>query len=213
MKEYSESNVLNAEALAYLVGKYKERNLISRLLVGNFYRAIQDAVRLLQPDDRLLEVGCGAGISSLRLRQMLQGQHFEVSDVDDNAVRQFEKIGFPIPFRQESVLELQRASREFDCVFLLEVLEHVQDYRRALSELFRVSNKYVVISTPNEPLWRILNMLRGKYFRDWGNTPGHINHWSSSALVKLIGEYGEVVKVYKPIPWTVVVAKVASSKQ
>jgi 2-polyprenyl-3-methyl-5-hydroxy-6-metoxy-1,4-benzoquinol methylase len=212
MKEYSESNVLNAQALGYLVGKYKERNLISRLLVDHFYRSLRRVVELLEPADRILEAGCGAGISSLRIRQMLRGQHFEVSDVDDNAIRQFEKIRFPIPFRQESVLALQRTGGEFDCVFLLEVLEHVEDYEKALSEIFRVSRKYVVVSTPNEPLWRILNVLRGKYLRDRGNTPGHINHWSRSALVSLIGKYGEVVRVYRPIPWTIVVAKVVPGK-
>ncbi|MBN2119188.1 MAG: class I SAM-dependent methyltransferase [Anaerolineales bacterium] len=212
MKEYGESNVLNTEALGYLLGKYKERNLISRFLVSNFYRAIQNVVQLLEPTDRILEVGCGAGISSLRIRQMLCGQHFEVSDVDDNAVRQFEKIGFPIPFKQESVLQLQRADDEFDCVFLLEVLEHVPDYERALSELFRVSRKYVVVSTPNEPLWRILNLLRWKYIRDWGNTPGHVNHWSQSALVRLINRFGEILKVYGPLPWTIVIAKAPPNK-
>lgn len=212
MKEYSENSVLNAEALGYLVGKYKEQNLISRALVVNFYSTIRAVVQLLEPTDRILEVGCGAGISSLRIRQMLRGQYFEVSDIDGNAIQQFEKIHFPIPFRQESVLELQRASGEFDCVFLLEVLEHVPDYERALSELFRVSRKYVVVSTPNEPLWRILNITRLKYIRNWGNTPGHINHWGRAALVQLISKYGEILKVYNPLPWTIVVAKVLSDK-
>ncbi len=208
MKEYSENTVLNAEALGYLVGKYKEQNLVSRFLVGSFYRTLRNVVPLLEPTDRILEAGCGAGISSLRIRQMLHGQHFEVSDIDDNAIRQFERIRFPIPFKQESVLQLQRTDGEFDCVFLLEVLEHVPDYEKALSELFRVSRKYVVVSTPNEPLWRILNLLRWKYINDWGNTPGHVNHWSTSALVKLISRYGEILKVYRPWPWTIVVAKV-----
>lgn len=212
MKDYSESNVLNTDAFGYLVGKYKERNLISRLLVGNFYRTLRNVILLLESDDRILEVGCGAGISSLRIRQMLRGQHFEVSDVDDNAIRQFEKIRFPIPFKQESVLQLQRADNEFDCVFLLEVLEHVPDYETALFELFRVSRKYVVVSTPNEPLWRILNLLRWRYVRNWGNTPGHVNHWSRSALVKLISGYGEILEVYSPLPWTIVIAKVVSNK-
>jgi len=155
-----------------------------------------------------LEVGCGAGISSLRINRMLLGRRFEVSDVDDRAIQQFEKIKFPIPFRQESVLNLQRKNGEFDCVFLLEVLEHVPDYKKALSELFRVSKKYVVVSTPNEPIWRILNMVRGKYLNALGNTPDHVNHWSTLALVKLLGEYGDVIKIYMPLPWTILVVKV-----
>jgi len=213
MKEYSENNLLNSKELEYLVGKYKEKNPISKILIENFYRAIEKVIRLLSPIDRALEVGCGAGISSIRIRRMLpQETHFEISDVDDNAIRQFEKLGLPIPFQQESALELKRGAGEFDCVFLLEVLEHVPNYKKALSELFRVSSKYVVVSTPNEPLWRVLNMFRGKYLKDYGNTPDHINHWSRSALVELIKEHGEIVKVYSPLPWTIVVAKTPLKK-
>jgi hypothetical protein len=43
--------------------------------------------------------------------------------------------------------------------------------------------------------------------KDWGNTPGHINHWSEAKLVKLISNYGEVIKVYHPIPWIILLAK------
>lgn len=208
MKDINETNLLNYEGLEYLVGKYKERNPISKFLIGNFYRTIESIIQYLEPSDRVLEVGCGAGISSVRIQQMLHGQLFEVSDVDENVIRQFSNINFPIPFQQESALQLNRKNGEFNCIFLLEVLEHIPDYRKALSEVFRVSNKYVVISTPNEPLWRILNMLRGKYVMNWGNTPDHVNHWSTSALTNLIGEYGKIEKVYRPLPWTIVLAKV-----
>ena len=208
MNEFNENDVLNYEGLKYLVGKYKEKNPISRLLMNGFYRSINSIVKRIETTDRILEVGCGAGISSLRIQRMLNGQYFEVSDIDENAILQFKKIGFPIPFKQESVLELARRDGEFECVFLLEVLEHVPEYRKALSEVFRVSNKYVVVSSPNEPMWRLLNMLRGRYLQDWGNTPGHINHWSSSMLLRLVTEFGQIENIFTPLPWTIVLAKV-----
>ena len=40
----------------------------------------------------------------------------------------------------------------------------------------------LLVSVPREPLWRGLNMARGAYMRDLGNTPGHVNHWSKRAL-------------------------------
>jgi ubiquinone/menaquinone biosynthesis C-methylase UbiE len=208
MNEFNETNVFASKELGYLLEKYKEKNPLSRLLIKNFYRHIENAIASLEGVESALEVGCGAGISSLRIKQMLQGRYFEVSDVDENAIQQLEKINFPIPFKQESALELKRRDGEFDCVFLLEVLEHVPGYRKALAELFRVSKKYVIVSTPNEPTWRILNILRGRYWKDMGNTPDHVNHWSTKALVKLLGEYGEVIKVFTPLPWTILVIKV-----
>ena len=42
-----------------------------------------------------------------------------------------------------------------------EVLEHLQDPDRGLAECARVAREWVLISTPWEPAWRMLNMARG----------------------------------------------------
>ena len=191
----------------YLI-EYQNQNPIVQYLLNNFFTKIGDIVSLLNKNDRLLEIGCGAGISSRRILEMLSGQEFEVSDVDERLVKKLKETDFPLPVQQESVLNLNREDRTYDCVFLLEVLEHIEPYEQALTELFRVSRKYVVISVPNEPLWRILNMARGKYLKQWGNTPGHINHWSPTRLKKLISKYGTVLRVYTPLPWIIVLAQV-----
>lgn len=195
------------ELFSIFLPKYTSKSLINRILLNNFYRRIGDVIGYLDPDDQVLEVGCGVGESSIRIKNMLSNQWFEVSDYDERYIQKFSDINFPIPFRQESVMALDRDDKSFDMVILLEVLEHLDDYHQALSELFRASRKYVLISTPNEPLWRILNFVRGKYWRDFGNTYGHVNHWSRQGLVNLISQYGEIVKVYNPIPWTIVLAK------
>ena len=44
---------------------------------------------------------------------------------------------------------------------------------------------------PREPLWRGLNMARGAYVKDLGNTPGHLNHWSRKAFVELLSRHGD----------------------
>jgi len=131
-----------------------------------------------------------------------------VSEYNADSVRKMREGGFPVRVKQESVYELQREDKSFECVMLLEVLEHLEDYQKALEELRRVAKKFMVIGTPNEPIWRILNVLRGKYLSKWGNSPGHINHWSSSALVRLLSEFGIVERVYKPLPWTIALVRV-----
>jgi len=141
---------------------------------------------------------------------MLSGQHFEVSEVDARYIRKLKETDFPLSVQQESVLQLNREDNEYDCVFLLEVLEHIEDYRRALSELFRVSRKYVVISVPNDLVWRLLNVLRGEYLKQWGNTPGHINHWSPRSLKTLLCRYGTVLRTYVPMPWIIMLIQADS---
>ncbi|MDG2169878.1 MAG: hypothetical protein P8L44_18365, partial [Opitutales bacterium] len=64
---------------------------------------------------------------------------------------------------------------------------------------------HYVFSVPREPIWRILNMARFKYLGDWGNTPGHLNHWSLNSFTKSVTENGfEIVEVLNPFPWIMV---------
>lgn len=195
------------ELWEYYMGKYKNQNPIARWLTDGFFNQIASLVQAFPSDYRILEVGCGPGESTRRILTMLEGQHLEASEFEQRLVDLHQKFGFPVPLRQESVYELQRQTNQFDCVMLLEVLEHLEDYELALSEIFRVAEKHVIVSVPNEPLWRILNFMRGKYWSDLGNTPGHINHWSPSALKNLVARHGEIVQVLKPMPWTIILAK------
>ena len=53
-----------------------------------------------------------------------------------------------------------------------------------VAEMARVARRHLLVSVPREPLWRALNVARGAYVRDLGNTPGHVNHWSRRAFVR-----------------------------
>ena len=109
---------------------------------------------------------------------------------------------------RESVYELEYQDNQVDLVFLLEVLEHLDHPEAALKEIKRISKKYLILGVPREPLWCFLNMARFKYLKDFGNTPGHLNHWSKRSLIKLIeAKYGKVIAVENPIPWTIVLVE------
>ncbi len=78
------------------------------------------------------------------------------------------------------------AAGEFDLVTAIEVLEHVPDPVHTLAEMARCAERHLLVSVPREPLWRMLNMARGAYWRELGNTPGHLNHWSRRSFVRLL---------------------------
>ena len=205
--EFDEKNASGEQLWQFYMGKYQNPNPIARYLTDRFYRDISALVNGLPADSRILEVGCGPGESTHRLLDATDGRTLESSEFEQRLVDFHLDKGFPVPLRQESVYELQREDNSFDCVMLLEVLEHLEDPQLALKEIFRVAARDVIISVPNEPLWRILNFLRGKYWSDWGNTPGHINHWSRASLVQLVSRYGTVQQVFSPTPWTIVHAR------
>ena len=95
----------------------------------------------------------------------------------------------------------------YDLVVSTEVLEHLDNPLRALKELSRISNRYIIISVPNEPLWRIANVVRLKYLSAFGNTPGHINHWSKASFSMLAKKVCKVRVALTPIPFTILLCE------
>ncbi len=92
------------------------------------------------------------------------------------------------------------ADGEFDVASAIEVLEHVPDPEHTVAEMARVASGHLLVSVPREPLWRGLNMARGAYLKELGNTPGHLNHWSKRSFVELLSRHGEVVAGALAVP-------------
>ncbi|MFN6119018.1 MAG: class I SAM-dependent methyltransferase, partial [Actinomycetes bacterium] len=110
--------------------------------------------------------------------------------------------GLPCMFADATRLPF--ADRTFDLVMAIEVLEHVPQPDAALRELARVCSATLVASVPFEPIWRAGNMARRRYLGDWGNTPGHVNHWTRRSFARFVGTRFTVRDVASPLPWTMV---------
>src|SRR5690606_11451906 len=123
------------------------------------------------------EVGCGEGkLASALIRRGPTPARYLATDVSLDAITT--ELDPRIEPATASIYELPFASASFDVVVCCEVLEHLDEPARGLAEIARVARERVLISTPWEPVWRALNMARGKYLRDLGNTPGHVQHFS-----------------------------------
>ena len=85
--------------------------------------------------------------------------------------------------------------------------ERGADDHRGLAELARVADRRVLISTPWDPVWRAMNMLRGRYLADLGNTPGHIQHFTRRTLVELAQTELRVLERRTPLPWTILLGE------
>ncbi|MDH3716412.1 MAG: class I SAM-dependent methyltransferase [Gammaproteobacteria bacterium] len=190
-------------------GKYTSNSGIAQRLIEHFFTAVESLYRRTGCGmSSALEVGAGEGFSTRRLHAMLdEGVSFEASELLPDQVKAARSRNPQLRITQESIYDLQRLADSADLVFCLEVLEHLEEPRKALAELARVARHYVIVSTPNEPLWRVLNFARGKYLRDWGNTPGHIQHWSTRSLCDLVAERFEVCALEKPLPWSCLLLK------
>ena len=185
--------------------KYQSGNWIAGKLVDNFMAGILDAVRAAG-NPQVHEVGCGEG----HILGVLAADGFQVRGCDISetslvvAARESTRRGFDIPLAQKSIYDLDPQVDAADTVLCCEVLEHLTDPEAGLRRLVAITRKDLILSVPNEPVWHLLNMARGKYLTALGNTPGHYQHWSSRQFVRFIEQHAEVVSVRKPLPWTLV---------
>jgi ubiquinone/menaquinone biosynthesis C-methylase UbiE len=188
--------------------KYGSSNPVVRRLMSGFEHCMFDMLDIAQPRS-IVDVGCGEGVLTEQWAKRTPGKVVGI-DLDDPKLRtEWEQRSRPnLEFRTGFGHELDYEDREFDMATAMEVLEHVPDPEAVLAEMARVSARWVLVSVPREPLWRALNMARGAYLRQLGNTPGHLNHWSKRSFGQLLRRYGEVVQLRGPFPWTMALVRV-----
>ncbi|WP_051220673.1 class I SAM-dependent methyltransferase [Flavobacterium filum] len=186
-------------------GKYENNGFIAKTLVENYFKSVKNLLQKTSSIQNAHEIGAGEGRSTSILKKLVK--NISASEFVEELVNKA-KINNPdITIFQESVYELQSEENSVDLIFLLEVLEHLDYPEKALQEIKRVSKKYLILGVPREPLWCFLNMCRFKYLKDFGNTPGHLNHWSKKKIIKLVEkEFGKVIAVESPLPWTILLA-------
>jgi SAM-dependent methyltransferase len=190
--------------------KYEASNPALRRLLHRFLGRVDAAALNLAPTS-VLDVGCGEGVVTERLAKLLAPTQVLGVDADEaHLSAEWRRRGSAnLSFVPGSVYELSFADRSFDLVCAVEVLEHLERPRDALAEMSRVANRALLLSVPDEPAWRVSHMLAGRNIRAFGNTPGHINHWSKRAFADLVSNYGRLETVDGVFPWTLVVARVS----
>ncbi|GAA0541977.1 SAM-dependent methyltransferase [Rhizomicrobium palustre] len=188
-----------------LYDKYNARNPVAAYLMRGFLQSF-DQLTAKVPVGAAVEVGCGEGelIRRLALRGW-QTTGFDVSpDVIAIAKERAARAGATTTFFSADIHEV--AVPPADLLLCCEVLEHVEQPGDALDKLSKAA-PFALFSVPREPVWRVLNMLRGAYWSDWGNTPGHIQHWSATGFLDFLSSRYTVMEVRRPLPWTMALCR------
>lgn len=191
--------------------KYTNQNFIANKLVSGFFGAAQDMLSRISNADsinKILEIGAGEGhisqflVDAFREKDIVLSDIFqERLDLAKNRLEAFSNLTFKI----EDICNLSFKDNSLDLIVCCEVLEHIPNFEKGLTEINRVLKKdgHLLLSVPREPIWRVLNIARGKYLSDFGNTPTHVNHWSSGGIKTLLEGHGfKVNEMAKPLPWT-----------
>ncbi len=188
--------------------KYGSGNPVVRRLMAGFERSLDELLARASPDS-VLDVGCGEGVLVQRWAVRMPHARFVGIDLQEESLQAgwAQRTAPNLEYRTMPAERLPFADDEFSLTCAIEVLEHVPDPEHTLAEMVRCAERHVLVSVPREPLWRLLNIARGAYLAQLGNTPGHLNHWSKSSFARLLARHGELEELRSPFPWTMLLLR------
>ncbi|HTA13359.1 MAG TPA: class I SAM-dependent methyltransferase [Solirubrobacteraceae bacterium] len=188
--------------------KYGSTNPFVRRMMNGFEQTLEQLFAAAAPGS-LLDVGCGEGVLVHKWAQRLERARVVGIDLEEPSIQAgwAQRQAANLEYRVMRAENLPFGDGEFDVVTAIEVLEHVPDPEHTLAEMARCGGRHLLVSVPREPLWRMLNMARGAYWSQLGNTPGHLNHWSKRSFVRLLSRHGDVVEARSPFPWTMLLVR------
>jgi 2-polyprenyl-3-methyl-5-hydroxy-6-metoxy-1,4-benzoquinol methylase len=191
--------------------KYGSTNPVVRRLMATFERTLDELFAKADPQS-LLDVGCGEGVLVHEWAKRIAPRRVVGIDLEEPSIQAgWEQRRAPnLEYRIMKAEAMPFADDEFDVATAIEVLEHVPDPAHTVAEMARVAKSHLLVSVPREPLWRGLNMARGAYLKQLGNTPGHVNHWSKRSFVALLSQHGTVVEARSPFPWTMLLVRLGA---
>jgi len=188
--------------------RFRSKNPIVKLIMNRFIKCFLNLISPLTFKN-IIEIGAGEGhiiniIKNLKKKEVtIFASDISIDILKDDNMPREENI-FLIVF---DVNNTPLKQNTFDLVVCSEVLEHLKEVDNTLQEIKRISKKYILFSVPREPIWRFLNMVRLRYLKDLGNTPGHIQHWSKKQFINLIKSKFKIIKTYSPIPSTIILCE------
>lgn len=186
--------------------KYTSRNPLQKYLINNFLNTLFSCIDDLKIE-KVLDAGCGEGFVLSEFNNRNIGDHLEGIDFSEEALDAGKKLFPYLSLKKGDVYRMSYENNSFDLVLCTEVMEHLKEPGRVMDEIVRVSKKYCLFSVPNEPLFMISNLLRGKNISRWGNDIDHLQHWSSKEFENFIDAKLDVLTIKRPFPWTLILGR------
>jgi 2-polyprenyl-3-methyl-5-hydroxy-6-metoxy-1,4-benzoquinol methylase len=110
---------------------------------------VLDLARDMPKGMNVVDLGCGTGYFTGLLVE--QGFHVQAADLVERNLAALRQFHPGVEAVQADLTDLPFADQSFDAAFCLEVLEHIDDDRRALTEIARVlkTGGRLFLTTPN----------------------------------------------------------------
>jgi len=181
--------------------KYESTNPIVQTLVKKYFQDLDSFIIPIKDEiASALEIGCGEGYVTKHLQDI--GICIEGADISERIINVARELHPSIRFSVQSIYDLTSSGKKYDIIFMNQVFEHLDNPKQAMEEIKKSTRKYLFFSVPNEPLFRIANIARMKYLSEFGNSPGHVNHWSKRSFRKfLVSQDIDIIGISTSTVW------------
>jgi 2-polyprenyl-6-hydroxyphenyl methylase/3-demethylubiquinone-9 3-methyltransferase len=158
------------------------KSCVNPVRVGYFRRLLQEVLHVDCDDTPALDVGCGGGI----LAEEFAAMGFHVVGVDPSeqslaaARLHAQSMGLTIDYQQGTGESIPYADNTFPVVYCCDVLEHVRDLPKVISEIYRVTKPggCFFFDTLNRTF--ISKLVAIKIWQEWKSTafmPARLHEW------------------------------------
>ncbi len=185
--------------------KWERTGLEGRLL-ARFRARVLAELSPLRPAT-ILDAGCGEGTITGWLASALPAARVAGLELRGDAIADFRANNPTLTILTGDICAIPAQDRSYDVVTAIEVLEHLDDPRRALRELRRVARVAVVVTVPLEPWFRAGNVARGRHLRRLGSTPGHQSTWGPAGFRRIVRAELGSARWFEAFPWQGAVAR------
>lgn len=175
-----------------------KRNLFQRYWHSRRFAEVRNVIKPV--NGPILDIGCHSGTFTKKILEKIKTKEVYGIDISSSAIKRA-KLRIPFGhFEIGDAVNLPFQSNFFVTVFCLEVLEHVDNPEKVLSEIKRVLKKNgdVVILVPSDSrLFKIVWFLWTMYYPVWRHA--HVQSFADGNLESLISKSGlnlEKVKTF-----------------
>ena len=150
--------------------------------VGYFRRLLDEVLKFDHRGAAALDVGCGGGI----LAEEFAGIGFRVTGIDPSeqslhAARQHaQSSGLSIQYQQGTGESIPFADKTYPVVYCCDVLEHVRDLPKMISEIYRVTKPGGVFFFDTLNRTFVSKLVAIKLWQEWKSTafmPPRLHEW------------------------------------
>ena len=127
----------------------------------------------------IIDVGCGEGYLLYCLEKKYPQSSLFGLDLTNGRIQATKKHVPKAKLLRGDIFELPFPDNTFDVVICSELLEHLTDYPKAISELIRITKKRLIVTVPNElPLIKVMcPRCKTKHYLD-----EHVNFFTEEKI-------------------------------